>query len=78
MKADHLERAISLRDGIREIDIFLSGYDAIEQPWPGSVTLAFGSYECTIGVNSRGLILQAISAERAAYLDELTKLNVEL
>jgi hypothetical protein len=76
MKLSDLKRAQEIGATIAEIDQFLSGYDKNE--WRGSICLQFGSYECDVGIHSRGLLLQAIYLERAGLVDELKGLGVVL
>jgi hypothetical protein len=73
MRATDLERAIALRDALKEIDSFINAR------WMGALELRFGSCRCTISDEEPlGKLWAAVAIQRGALANELAGLGVDL
>ncbi len=78
MRASKLDHAIVLRDRLKQIDIFLSGYDG-KEGWEGPVQLSFGSYQCdVVAYVGRLQLIAVLKVEREGIAGALAELGVEI
>jgi hypothetical protein len=78
MKSADLEAMIAAREALKQIDIFLDGYDGARSAWHGLVRLSFGGYFCELGDAVREQLLNAILRQRQDLAKKLRDAGVEV